>query len=38
MQNFKLHRSSVLYDKSQNKSLGEDRVQMDTLCKHKLSL
>ena len=38
MQNSKFHHSSVLYDKSQNKSLSEDWVQMDMLCKHKLSL
>ena len=33
MQNSKLHHGSVLYDKYQNKSLGEDQVQMETLCK-----
>ena len=33
MQNCKLHHSSFLYDKSQNKPLGEDQVQMDILYK-----
>ena len=38
MQNSKFHHSSVLYDQSQNESLGEGWVRTGTLGKQKLSL